>query len=67
MGSYVANNYMIRILQQYIGQKFKIIPIIMNIEIACFSLLVFAIRARTRAMLELPPELFKQPPKKDVD
>jgi len=52
------NDYMIRILQQYIGQKFKIIPIIKNIEI---SLLVFAIRARTRTMLRLPPEFFKQP------
>jgi predicted class III extradiol MEMO1 family dioxygenase len=26
------NDYMIRILQQYIGQKFKIIPIIMNYQ-----------------------------------
>jgi predicted class III extradiol MEMO1 family dioxygenase len=32
MGSYVMNDYIIRILQQYIGQKFKIIPIIMNYQ-----------------------------------
>ncbi len=30
MESYIVNDYMIRILQQYIGQKFKLMPIIMN-------------------------------------
>ena len=30
MESYIVNDYMIRILQQYIGRKFKIMPIIMN-------------------------------------
>ena len=32
MGSHFVNDYMIRILQQHIGRKFKIIPIIMNYQ-----------------------------------
>jgi len=36
MESYFMNDYMIRILHKYIRRKFKIMLIIMNIEISLF-------------------------------